>query len=53
MTPRTRAAGPKFLTARANRWHIARVSTRTRGGPSGIPGLLDYETEIRPRAQEN
>jgi hypothetical protein len=53
ITPRTRAPGPKLLTTRANRWDIARMSTRTSGGPSGVSGLLDHETQIRPRAQKN
>ena len=42
ITPRNRAPGPKLLT-RANRWDIARMSSRTSGGPSGVSGLLDYE----------
>jgi hypothetical protein len=52
-TPRTRAAGPKLLTTRTNRWEIPRMSTRTSGGPPGVPGLLDHETQIRPRAHQN
>src|SRR5437588_7008267 len=53
ITPRTRAPGPKLLTTRANRGEIASMSTRTGGGPSGVSGLLDHETQIRPRAQKN
>jgi hypothetical protein len=52
-TSRTRAPGPKLLTTRTNRWEIPRMSTRTSGGPPGIPGLLDHETQIRPRAHKN
>jgi hypothetical protein len=52
-TSRTRAPGPKLLTARTNRWEIPRMSTRTSGGPPGVPGLLDHETQIRPRAHKN
>ena len=29
------------------------MSSRTSGGPSGVSGLLDHETQIRPRAQKN
>jgi hypothetical protein len=53
ITPRTRAPGPKLLTTRANRGDIAGMSTGTSGGPSGVPGLLDHEAQIRPRAQKN
>lgn len=52
ITPRTRAPGPKLLT-RANRWDIARMSSRTSGGPSGVSGLLNHEMQIRPRAQKS
>lgn len=51
-TPRTRAPGPKVLTTRTNRWDIPRMSTRTSGGPPGVPGLLNHETQIRPRAHK-
>jgi hypothetical protein len=52
-TPRTRAPGPKVQSTRTNRWDIPRMSTRTSGGPPGVPGLLDHETQIRPRAHKN
>ena len=52
-TPTTGAPGPKLLTTRTNRWDIPRMSTRTSGGPPGVPGLLDHETQIRPRAHKN
>jgi hypothetical protein len=52
-TPRTCAPGPELLTTRTNRWDIPRMSTRTSGGPPGVPGLLDHETQIRPRAHKN
>lgn len=29
------------------------MSTRTHGGPSGISGLLDHETQVRPYAQKS
>jgi hypothetical protein len=52
ITSRTGAPGPKLLMTRPNRGEIARMSTRTGGGPSGVLGLLDHETQIRPRAQK-
>jgi hypothetical protein len=51
-TPRARAPRPKLLTTRTNRWDIPRMSTRTSGGPPGVPGLLDHETQIRPSAHK-
>ena len=51
-TPRTRAPGPKVQRARTKCWEIPRMSARARGGPPGVFGLLDHETQIRPRAHE-
>jgi hypothetical protein len=51
--PRTGAPGPKLLTTRTNRWDIPCMSTRASGGPPGVLGLLDHETQIRPRAHKN
>ena len=52
-TPRIRAPGPGLLMTGTNRWEIPRMSTRTSGRPPGVPGLLDHETQIRPRAHKN
>jgi hypothetical protein len=51
-TPRTRTPGPKLLTTRTHRWDIPGMSTRTSGGPPGVPGLPDHKTQIRPRAHK-
>jgi len=53
ITSRTGAPGPKLLMTRPHRREVARMSTRTRGGPPRVSGLLDHETQIRPRAQKN
>ena len=52
-TPRTRAPGPQVQRAGTNRWDIPGMSARASGGPPGVFGLLDHETQIRPRTHKN
>jgi hypothetical protein len=53
ITSRAGASGPKLLMTRPHRGEIACMGTTTSGGPPRVSGLLDHETQIRPRAHKS